>query len=126
MSESVDILLSFSCQPCSKEDSQQSASGPLASVLLSVPVGSHQSLDPPWVLALSANYTVYLATAAAVAKQISLTYHSGLIYYTVGDTKVQEMESSLSSSCGHIKRPPPGRVLTGSPHDELPGHSEGS
>lgn len=51
----------------------QSASSPFffASIFLSPPVGSHQSVDLPWMLALSANYTVYLATLTVMAKKIS-------------------------------------------------------
>lgn len=49
-------------------------SQPLALLLASsspLPVGSHQSVDLPWMLALSANYTVYLTTLTAMAKEIS-------------------------------------------------------
>lgn len=49
----------------------QSASGPLACIFFSLPVGSYQSVDLPWMLALSANYTVYLTTLTAMAKEIS-------------------------------------------------------
>lgn len=49
----------------------QSACGPLATIFLSLPVGSHQSVDLPWMLALSANYTVYLTTVTAMDKKIS-------------------------------------------------------
>lgn len=48
-------------------------SQPLALLLesSSLSVGSHQSSYLPWMLALSANYTVYLATLTAMAKKIS-------------------------------------------------------
>ena len=51
----------------------QSASSPffLSSVFFSHPLGSHQSVDVPWMLALSANYTVYLTTLTVMAKKIS-------------------------------------------------------
>lgn len=65
--------LSFSlCFPCLSHPLHcQSASSPIASIFLSLPVGSHQSEDLPWMLALSANYTVYLTTLTAMAKKIS-------------------------------------------------------
>lgn len=60
------------CFPClSRPLHCQSASGLFASIFLSLPVGSHQSVDLPWMLALSANYTVYLTTLTAMAKKIS-------------------------------------------------------
>lgn len=66
------LSLSPSVFPCLSSPLQcQSASGPFASIFLSLPVGSHQSVDLPWMLALSANYTVYLTTVTAMAKKIS-------------------------------------------------------
>lgn len=46
----------------------QSASGPLASILLS-PLGSHQSVDVASMLPLSANYTVYLTTLTVMPRR---------------------------------------------------------
>lgn len=64
-------LSSSHCPPClSCLLLYQSPYGPLASIFLSLPVGSHQSVDLPWMLALSANYTVYLTTVTAMARKI--------------------------------------------------------
>ncbi|KAI4803939.1 hypothetical protein KUCAC02_025584, partial [Chaenocephalus aceratus] len=65
----------------------------------------------PWMLALSANYTVYLATLTAMAKKISaslfanpqlgkhhFTYYSKLIYYAVGEGKGAGNGASLLTS----------------------------
>ncbi|TNN27783.1 hypothetical protein EYF80_062069 [Liparis tanakae] len=49
----------------------QSAFSPFAGTLLFLPVASHQSLDLPWTLALSTNYTVRLDTLTATAEKIS-------------------------------------------------------
>lgn len=68
----VGLSLFSLCFPClSRPLHCQSASGPFASIFLSLPVGSHQSVDLPWMPALSANYTVYLTTLTAMAKKIS-------------------------------------------------------
>lgn len=55
---------SFSlCFPCLSHPCLcQSASGPSAGSLPSLSLGTHQLVDLAWMLALSANYTVYLTT----------------------------------------------------------------
>lgn len=54
----------------------QTACSRFASIFLSPPVGSHQSVNLPWILAWSTNCTIYLNTLTAITKKISEFFFS--------------------------------------------------